>query len=112
MYSPSGLVPFPIPIWFTLQEGEFHCYRLGATREFIVERLKPKDFQNEHIDQLRINYVEDQAIFETLLKEWCQKNFDYVFWYNTVARNPNTSFEEERRKGKKKGGREKAMVMI
>lgn len=95
MYSSSGIIRFPFTCWITLPEMESLCpYRLGVVRQFIVQRLRPRDFDEKHLDHLRVVYADDPVLFETLLQELIKQSLEYVTWYATIAKDQNTPIEE------------------
>ena len=49
-HSASGISPLPILIWLAFPEyGGMDCYQIGMVRQFIIERVQPKDFNEvEH----------------------------------------------------------------
>lgn len=50
MHSAAGISPLPVLIWLAFPEyGGMDCYQIGMVRQFIIERVQPKDFNEvEH----------------------------------------------------------------
>ena len=85
-HSASGTSPLPILIWLAFPEyGGMDCYKLGMVRQFIIERVQPKDFNEDEIDSIRTFYCDDEDnMFERFLSSWVQMHI-FTFFHGMLA---------------------------
>ncbi|KAJ8613848.1 hypothetical protein MRB53_036527 [Persea americana] len=85
-HSASGISPLPILIWLAFPEyGGMDCYKLGMVRQFIIERVQPKDFNEDEIDSIRTFYCDDEDnMFERFLSSWVQMHI-FTFFHGMLA---------------------------
>ncbi|XXG85511.1 hypothetical protein AAC387_Pa11g0574 [Persea americana] len=85
-HSASGISPLPILIWLAFPEyGDMDCYKLGMVRQFIIERVQPKDFNEYEIDSIRTFYCDDEDnMFERFLSSWVQMHI-FTFFHGMLA---------------------------
>ncbi|KAK8539715.1 hypothetical protein V6N13_035007 [Hibiscus sabdariffa] len=54
VYSKSGLHPLPLNRWLRFpQDGVINCYEYGMLRWYLIERVKPRDIDENSINELR-----------------------------------------------------------
>lgn len=57
-------------------------------RFYLINSVKPKDFRESVIDELRIAYLGDNELFEALLQEWMKQHLNYLRWYAQASSDP------------------------
>lgn len=55
---------------------------------YLINSVKPKDFRESVIDELRIAYLGDNELFEALLQEWMKQHLNYLRWYAQASSDP------------------------
>lgn len=68
---------------------------MGMVRQFIIERVQPKDFNEDEIDSIRTFYCDDEDnMFERFLSSWVQMHLNYLSWYARVLLDYSVPLEE------------------
>lgn len=63
-------------------------------RFFILERVKPKDFDEKEFDRLRRFWGGDEEnMLERLLQEWMKQHLHYLHWYASAYFDYSLSLE-------------------
>ena len=86
MHSAAGISPLPVLIWLAFPEyGGMDCYQIGMVRQCIIERVQPKDFNEDEIDSIRTFYCDDEDnMFERFLSSWVQMHI-FTFFHGMLA---------------------------
>lgn len=88
-HSPSGVQPYPIEFWLTLPNaGAVDPYRYGNVYSFVLNKISPKDFSVEEVENLRAAYAGDDVMFEVLFQGWIREHPEYLRWYAKVLMEP------------------------
>lgn len=71
MFSPIGILPLPLKLWLAFPDlGVLTAEQYGMVRAFIMERVRPSDFNEVEIDRILTFYGDDaDCIFERLMKD-------------------------------------------
>lgn len=86
MFSPSGIQSLPLELWLVFpNEGCLDCYSKGAARSLILELVRPRDIDEESINEVRRFWDGDnENMFERHLKSFITLHLEYVKWYAGV----------------------------
>lgn len=71
MFSPTGRLPLPLKFWLAFPNlGVLTAEQYGMVRAFIMERVRPSNFNEVEIDRIRTFYGDDaDCMFERFLKD-------------------------------------------
>ncbi|CAK9143602.1 unnamed protein product [Ilex paraguariensis] len=96
LYSGSGICPLPFKLWLAFPErGILTCYEEGAVRAFILERVAPRDLDEESFSQLRLFWINDEEMMlERLLQSYLKLHLEYLHWYAKVILDFSISLED------------------
>lgn len=97
LYAPSGIQPLPLPLWLAFPDlGILDCYVYGSVRWFILERVKPREIDEESINELNLFWEPNDKglMLERLLKSFLQLHFHYYHWYASRFMDPFCSLDD------------------
>lgn len=84
LYAPSGIQPLPISLWLAFPDkGIINCYEFGAVRWFILGKVKPREIDEESINELNLFWEphDKGLMLERLLKSFLRLHLNYYLWY-------------------------------
>jgi len=87
MFSLTGILPLPLKFWLAFPDlGVLTAEQYGMVRAFIMERVRPSNFNEVEIDRIRTFYGDDaDCMFQRFLKErWMEYHLRYLHWYATA----------------------------
>lgn len=95
-FSPSGILPLPLPFWLGFPEGILRtCYHMGMVRQFLYANCAPKWNSVEKIssdlqsvfDRSGLGNVEEAEYLteELTIKWWVKSMIEYVSWYSRMS---------------------------
>lgn len=95
MFTPSGLCPLPTNLWLGFPDkGYLNCYEEGMVRQFILERVRPRDLHTEDFDRLRLFWRNDDCeYYEWFLTSYVKLHLEYLRWYAHVLCEPSLSLD-------------------
>lgn len=69
MFSPTGILPLSLKFWLAFPDlGVLTAEQYGMVRAFIMERVRPSNFNEVEIDRIRTFYGDDaDCMFERLM---------------------------------------------
>lgn len=81
MHSPSGIKPLPVVLWLAFPErGVLSPTEYGLMRFFVLERVRPRDIDEESISRARRSRDHDN-LFEPHLLSFMRLHLTYLKWY-------------------------------
>jgi len=81
-YSPSGLRPLPLKLWFAFPEkGCLSCYEYGFVRAYILRQMRIKPLDEDSVNLVRMFWDGHESTFEHFLCSFVAAHVRSLEWY-------------------------------